>query len=150
MQTEQAERAQAPHIFVVDDEQVIATTISLILRKAGYAATAFFNPVKLLQAMEEGAPDLVISDIMMPQMSGVDLAILLRRERPDCKVVLFSGQAATSEVLDAARREGHEFRVFAKPLHPTKLLSHVGDLLREERPELSATSVETAAALRQA
>jgi hypothetical protein len=42
---------------------------------------------------------------------------------PSCKILLFSGQAATADLLEKARMEGHEFEILAKPVHPTDLLA---------------------------
>ena len=55
-------------------------------------------------------------------MTGVDLAIYLSKARPDCKVVLFSGQASTADLLAEAGRKGPYFHLLAKPIHPEKLL----------------------------
>jgi DNA-binding NtrC family response regulator len=65
---------------------------------------------------------------MMGKMTGVDLAIYLSKARPECKVLLFSGQAATADLLREASRKGHEFRLLAKPIHPQKLLDDIGAL----------------------
>ena len=71
------------------------------------------------------APDLLISDVVMPLLSGIELAIQLREVCPDCKVLLFSGQASTANMLEAARATGHDFEVLAKPVHPTDLLNRI-------------------------
>ena len=125
-----SQHAGPPRISVVDDEQIIATTTSIILRKAGYEAEAFFNPVTLLESVDRVAPDLIISDIVMPEMTGVDLPIRLQQTHPQCKVLLFSGQAATSVLLEEARAQGHSFEVISKPLHPTDLLQHVENVFK--------------------
>lgn len=131
--------ARTPRVFVVDDEQVIATTISLILDKAGYESRAFFDPTAMLAAIDDAMPDLVISDIVMPQMTGIDVAIQLRNTHPELKLILFSGQAATSVLLEAAKKKGHDFEVLAKPVHPTVLLGHVAGLLKgsQASPQLT-------------
>jgi DNA-binding NtrC family response regulator len=67
----------------------------------------------------------VLSDVIMGKMTGVDLAIYLSRARPECKVVLFSGQTATAPLLAEASRKGHDFRLLAKPLHPERLIEEV-------------------------
>jgi DNA-binding response OmpR family regulator len=88
-----------PIAFVVDDERNIADTLAIILRKNGFAATAFYNPMLALSAASLNAPDLVVSDVVMPQLSGIDLVIRMRALCPNCRVLLFSGQAETSETL---------------------------------------------------
>ena len=114
-------------IFVVDDEPIIATTLTLILQNSGYLAQAFFNPLQALAAARLEAPDLVISDVVMPQLTGVELAIKTRAMCPSCKVILFSGQAQTGDLLSVAREQGHNFNLLPKPVHPADLLRYIKD-----------------------
>ncbi|RXH53938.1 response regulator [Granulicella sibirica] len=90
-------------VFVVDDETVIATTLTAILKQTGFDAVGFTNPLKALAAADDKSPDLLISDVVMPQLSGIDLAIQLKEKAPACKVLLFSGQASTADLLTSAR-----------------------------------------------
>jgi len=110
-------------VFVVDDEVVIAETLAVILNQAGFQARAFDHPQKAIAALVESAPDLLISDVVMPGMTGVNLAIYFRKMRPECRVLLFSGHAATADLLKEARAEGHDFDVLSKPIHPADLLA---------------------------
>jgi FixJ family two-component response regulator len=118
-----AAAARSRVVFVVDDEQVIALTLATILRQSGFEATAFGNPLEALERAKAEAPDLLISDVVMPELSGVDLAIQLIAECPNCKVLLFSGQAATADLLTNAKAGDHDFVLLAKPVHPTDLLA---------------------------
>jgi CheY-like chemotaxis protein len=110
-------------VFVVDDENVIASTLAAILKRSGFEAKAFSDPLEALESAKLKAPDLLLSDVMMPQMTGIELAIRLKIISPECKVLLFSGQAATSDLLSKAAQEGHDFALLSKPIHPTDLLS---------------------------
>jgi DNA-binding NtrC family response regulator len=110
-------------VFVVDDEPVIAQTLAIILNQAGFEAHAFDHPDKAVAARSQTAPDLLISDVMMPGMTGVELAIHFRKAQPECKVLLFSGQAATADLLEKAREQGYDFDLLSKPVHPTDLLA---------------------------
>jgi FixJ family two-component response regulator len=96
-------------VFVVDDDRLIASTTTTILGLNGYAARCFVNPLEALDAARTVRPDLVIADVVMPGLSGIDLAVRLKQQCPTCRVLLFSGQAATSDLLEAARVQGHEF-----------------------------------------
>ena len=109
-------------VIVVDDEQVIASTLAIILNQAGFEAIALFSGEEAIAELEHFQPDLLITDVIMPGMSGIEAALITRRKLPKCKILLFSGQAATSDLLDKARSEGHEFDILAKPVHPTDLL----------------------------
>jgi DNA-binding NtrC family response regulator len=110
-------------VYVVDDESVIAQTLAMILNSSGFKATAFDHPKKALAAAQECSPELLITDVVMPGMTGVELAIEFRAKYPGCKVLLFSGQASTSDLLDQARMQGHDFDLLLKPVHPTDLLA---------------------------
>jgi len=61
----------------------------------------------------------------MPEMSGIELALQIRESCPDCKVLLFSGQAATANLLEKARADGHDFELLSKPVHPSDLLAKI-------------------------
>jgi DNA-binding response OmpR family regulator len=111
------------NIFVVDDEIVIANTLSIILTQAGFHATAFSDPEKAIEEANAEAVDLLITDVMMPGMTGIELAIHFRKTKPNCKVLLFSGQAQTTDLLEDARQQGYDFDLLSKPVHPTDLLA---------------------------
>ena len=118
-----------PRVFVVDDEPTIATTLGMILRQHGFDAQTFELPAEALHASRETAPDLLLTDVVMPLLSGIDLAIQMRAHCPCCKVLLFSGQPATSDLLVKARASGHSFEALAKPVPPAELLEKIRTLL---------------------
>ncbi len=122
-------KGEALHIFVVDDEKVISDTLAVILRLNGFAATSFTNPLEALNNTPSGSPDLLVSDVVMPELSGIDLAIRIKEKYPNCKILLFSGQAATSDLLRSARERGHEFDLLTKPVHPADLLQRIRNLI---------------------
>src|ERR1700721_391616 len=64
-------------IYVVDDEKIIAVTIAAILKKTGFQVLAFTSPTEALESARVNAPDLLLTDVVMPQLSGIDLAIQL-------------------------------------------------------------------------
>jgi DNA-binding NtrC family response regulator len=131
-------------ISVVDDENVIASTLTLILRIKGFDATAFNAPLDALKAARIQAPDVLISDVVMPQCSGIDLAILMKNQCPNCKILLFSGQAATADLLQTASDAGHHFEIMLKPVHPAEILRKIAEVTAENRIN-SEISVENLA-----
>jgi CheY-like chemotaxis protein len=110
-------------VLVVDDEQVIADTLSIILNKAGFDASPVYTGTAAVESARNNHPDLIISDVIMPDMNGIEAAIQIRSFLPGCKILLFSGQAATADLLESARAKGHEFEILAKPVHPQDLLA---------------------------
>jgi CheY-like chemotaxis protein len=116
-------------VFVVDDEHVIADTLAKIFSNEGYETKAAYSAEEALVIVSEWHPHLAIVDVCLPVMSGIDLAIRFKAEYPDCKITLFSGQSAASDLLETARQSGHSFDILAKPLHPTELLTVASCLL---------------------
>jgi DNA-binding NtrC family response regulator len=110
-------------VFVVDNEHTIAWSLAQILNNKGFEATAFTKPMEALEAASQKPLDLLISDIVMPHMTGTELAIQVLEHHPECKVVLFSGQAGIGEVADLAKK--HNFEVLWKPVHPMALLKRI-------------------------
>ncbi len=116
-------------VLVVDDEHRIADTLALILSSKGYASQAAYDGATALTLCSQRIPDLLLSDVVMPDMNGIELAIAVQRDFPTCKVLLFSGQAATAEMLEDASSRGHRFELLAKPVHPLELLDRVAQLI---------------------
>jgi CheY-like chemotaxis protein len=121
--------AEKNRVLVVDDEHVVADTLAKIFSNEGYETNAAYSAEEALAIVLEWRPHLAIVDVCLPGMSGIDLAIRFKVEYPDCKITLFSGQSATSDLLETARQNGHSFNVLAKPMHPTELLSVASCLL---------------------
>lgn len=117
-------------IFIVDDEQVIARTLCLIFQHHGYDAQMFFSAESALSALEEdGPPDVLLCDVILTGMSGLELAETLRERFPSLHVLLMSGQAATSMLIEAARRRGFAPHVLTKPVRPESLVSKVAEIV---------------------
>lgn len=117
-----------PRIFVVDDELEVAKMLTVVLQMNLFNAVSFTDPEAALESARASAPDYLISDIVMPGMSGIDLAIAIRRDVPTCKVLLFSGHVDAPELIEQARASGYEFALVQKPIHPTKLVEAIQNL----------------------
>jgi CheY-like chemotaxis protein len=118
-------------ILIVDDEPVVADTLALIFRASGYVAEAVYCGEDALNSIESNPPSLVITDVMMPGLNGVELAKLIQAAYPDCPILLFSGNTGAQGLLDAALRNGRSFEVLAKPVYPPELLTKVATLLSQ-------------------
>ncbi len=116
-----------PKVLVVDDERVIADTLSIILNQNGFDAFPAYSGQSAIELARSRTPDLLISDVIFNHetITGIDVAIAVREFLPKCKILLFSGQAATADLLENARSQGHEFEILAKPVHPQDLLSRL-------------------------
>lgn len=120
--------ANRPIVLVVDDEPLVADTLAMILTRAGYDTVRAYNGRAALEIARARRPDLLISDVAMPGMNGVELALGLVAMDPGCKVVLFSGHATSLDLI-SAYAAGHEFPLLAKPVHPTQVLVQVAKSL---------------------
>lgn len=119
-------RALSPtRILVVDDEPLIADTIVQILNRNGFIAQAAYGGREAIECARLTNPELILSDVLMPHVDGVEAAITIQKFLPATRIVLFSGQAATVEILARARTRGYHFELLAKPLHPTDLIRHL-------------------------
>ncbi len=109
-------------IIVVDDEPIIADTLVNILNGEGHSALSVSDGASALKWAEMVRPDAIVSDVIMPGMNGIETAKAVMKMIPGCRVILFSGQAASVDLLEKARAEGHFFEVLAKPIDPEILL----------------------------
>jgi DNA-binding NtrC family response regulator len=115
--------SEAKRVFVVDDEPVISATFGLILRLRGYETYTFSNPLDALWEVTQSAPDILLADVVMPEMSGIDLAIQVSQSHPECRIMLLSGQASCFDMLAGARERGYHFPMLKKPIYPDTLLA---------------------------
>jgi CheY-like chemotaxis protein len=120
--TSKDSKSDRKRVLVVDDEDLIADSVAAILNRNGYSATARYSAKAAIQYVETECPDIIVCDVIMPDSDGVQLAKAIRQLCPDVRVLLFSGNAATSDVLHRASKQGDSFEVLAKPVHPLQLL----------------------------
>jgi CheY-like chemotaxis protein len=119
------ENSAKPKVLVADDERVIADTLAMILSQSGFDARAVYSGEKAVEMASIFKPDMMISDVIMADLNGIEAAIQIRALFPQIKILLFSGQAATADLLEKARSHGYEFEILAKPVHPQDLLTRL-------------------------
>lgn len=112
-------------VLVVDDEPTITETLVEILNGEGFDAIAASDGKSAISSAQSFSPDVVISDVVMPGVNGVELGVQLRKLLPKCRVILFSGQTATVDLLRDARAHGHEFEIVPKPVRPEALIAMI-------------------------
>jgi DNA-binding response OmpR family regulator len=123
-----------PVVLIVDDERVIADTLSIILSKSGFSTMTAYDGESALKLASANPLDLLLTDVMMPGMTGIELAITVTGTIPGCRVLLFSGQASTVDLLEKARHQGHSFTTLTKPVHPTDMLKRISECLGIQEP----------------
>jgi len=122
---------QKPKVLVSDKEPLIADTLAIFLNQHGFDACAVHTATDEVEMARSIRPDLIIGEVIMPDMDGIEAAIIIRRFLPHCKILLFSGHSAAADLLESARARGHEFEILAKPVHPQDLLAKIRQALGE-------------------
>jgi DNA-binding response OmpR family regulator len=115
-------------VLVADDERLIADTMTEILKRSGFNAVCAYDGLSALELALQVNPDFVVTDVVMPHMNGVQLAIAVRKALPATEILLLSGQAGITEIVEGGRQEGYLFELIAKPIHPEKLLQRLRTL----------------------
>ncbi|HSQ52207.1 MAG TPA: response regulator [Nitrospiraceae bacterium] len=111
-------------ILIIDDEEPIRALLRTTLETAGHAVMEAPNGRTGLDLYRHRPADLVITDIAMPELNGLDMLLELTREFLHAKVIAISGVGGEENVLDAAKLLGAR-RTFHKPFSMTKLLDAV-------------------------
>ncbi|WP_109484383.1 response regulator [Occallatibacter savannae] len=112
-------------VLVVDDQRLIADTLAEILNNTGFDAVAAYDGFDALDKASRFHPHWIVTDVLMPRMNGVELAIALRKNYPSSSILLFSGQAGISDILNDGYRQGYQFELLAKPIHPMRLIERL-------------------------
>jgi DNA-binding NtrC family response regulator len=120
-----------PKVLIADDEKVIADTLAMILNQGGFEARAVYSCVKALEIAPSFKPDMLISDVIMAELNGVDAAIQMKALLPDIRVFLLSGQTSAAEMVEKAHAGGYGFEVLIKPLHPQDLMTRLRSSIAE-------------------
>ncbi|MFZ5563666.1 MAG: sigma-54-dependent transcriptional regulator [Thermodesulfobacteriota bacterium] len=115
------------HIVVVDDEPITLKQLRRILEKEGHRVSAFSNPRRALEHLENHPCDLLISDVRMPAMDGMELMTRVKARFPDTEVILITGFASLDGAVEAVR-EG-AFHYLEKPFTPDRVREQVARAL---------------------
>lgn len=127
-------------VLVVDDERALTDTTVRILESQGYPVRGVYDGEAALAEARQWRPSIVIMDVSMPGMGGIEAAARLRRLLEGARILLISGQAEAVDLLEQARVRGQQFEIMAKPIAPLALLAKVASLAdRRERAERSST-----------
>ncbi len=125
-------------ILVVDDERPLAISLVAVLESAGYRAVSAFDGEEALFTAQQFRPDCVVSDVCMPGCSGIEMAVQILKNLPNCKILLISGRTSSNDLLRRAAKIAN-FELLEKPIDPKELLAHVAALLRSRGHGAAAT-----------
>lgn len=99
-----------------------------ILNRSGFEALAEYSGEQAIELASRFLPDTLVCDLFLPGMNGIDTLIRMRKLLPSISLLLLSGQAVADDLLEAAREQGLEFDVLAKPVHPSELLAKLSGI----------------------
>lgn len=111
-------------ILVIDDEELIRVLLRSALEAAGYEITEAANGREGLELYRKRPADLIITDILMPELNGLDMLLELTREFLDARVIAISGAGGERHILDVAKLLGAR-QTFRKPFSVPDLLNAV-------------------------
>ena len=127
-------------LLIVDDERAVAESMAAIFRLAGHEPYFAISPVEGLALARKVQPQLLITDVVMPGQTGIELAINIQKILPNCKVLLMSGQAETSNLIDQAENQGYCFEIVAKPIWPPDLIDMAVRIVNQPNSEAAGAS----------
>ncbi len=117
-------------IVLVDDDAALLGVLQHALQQANYDVAAFATPQEALEAIQATPPDLLISDIVMPEMDGIEMGLMASLFAPDVKIILMSGFA--NERRRAVHLDHVIDRILAKPFALAEFLSEVETVLNSD------------------
>lgn len=117
------------HILLVEDERVTRRRIQKMLENAGYDVRCATDGSEALEQLDKGGIDLVLLDIWLPEMSGLDVLAKMKERATRPKVVVMTADDTPQTLLDAASREAYQY--VPKPVEPTELLAIIDKALQK-------------------
>ncbi len=117
-------------IFLIEDEPDIQELVSINLTKEGFQVKAFFNAKDLFAALKKSIPDLILLDIMLPDMDGFDICKELKKENTTLSIPIIMLTAKTSEMDKVLGLELGADDYITKPFSPRELVARVKSVLR--------------------
>lgn len=124
-------RRKAPRVLVVDDDPGLAEVIELLLTQEGYAGERAGSVREALESLAAAEPDLVVTDLKLPDGTGLDVVERVRRERPDLPVIMITSYSSLESAIGALRAGATDYLI--KPFQNEEFLHAIDRALNERR-----------------
>ena len=108
-------------ILVVDRDRSVTDTTVMVLKSAGFTAIGAISGEEAIGKATECTFDVLLTDVLMEPMNGVQIALAFLELQPSARVILFSGSNGAASILTQAAEAGHQFAILPKPIHPSEL-----------------------------
>jgi DNA-binding NtrC family response regulator len=128
-------------ILIVDDEREVCLSLAEVLQSKGYQTLHEDNPLKVLALLGRESIDLILMDVRMPELGGIDLLKIIRKTQPLLPVIMISGYASVESAVRAMKYGALNF--FAKPVQLPELLQEIHHLERSVRIKRPVSSTDT-------
>lgn len=119
----------SPRILLVDDEVIARENMTIVFESDGYDVEAVANGLEAVSAMERSPADIVVSDLKMDGMDGMELLQVLRQRWPDTKVIMITGYATVKTAVEAMQQGADQY--LGKPVNLTKLRGYVSEIYEQ-------------------
>ena len=129
------------HIMVVDDDNITLKNVRRILEKEGHRVSTYNNPVRALKTLEENCFDILLSDLSMPYLDGLELLEQAKRVHQDLEVIIITGFASLDKAVEATKKGAYHF--LAKPFEPAQLREVVNQAIDQKRRRNMARTIST-------
>lgn len=118
-------------VLIADDDHIVLETVAVSLETAGFSVMAVDSGDKAIRVVRRWRPDILLSDVLMPGLNGIETARRISAEIPGCRVFLITALSWPSP--DVLCYSGHElgFEVLRKPLHPGYLIDRLWTSVRD-------------------
>ncbi len=124
--------SSSPRIVIVDDEPIVAVTLAEIVRRRGFTSVWFTDSLAALAFLTDNTVDLLLSDINMPGMDGISLAVHTRQVQPSCQILLLSAVSENPETVERLNVTKITVQLESKPIAIELLVSILTELLLRE------------------
>jgi len=116
-------------LMAIDDENIVGKMIKTVFEQDGYTVETFMNPREALTRLQEVKFDVVITDLKMRDMDGMEVLKNIKKDHPETRVIMITAFASLDAAVEAFRRHADDF--FAKPVKISDLKACVQKLLGE-------------------
>jgi len=120
------------NILVVDEERAFANSLVTTLQGAGYRAVAAFDGEGAAHTARHFKPHLLLSNVTVPGMNGLELAKTIREYQVECKILLYSSRPNPT-LLNRIRHKGFGFQQMDRPIDPNELVHTISKLLPRDK-----------------
>ena len=106
-------------ILIIDDEKSILDLLSVVFKKEGYSVFTSISAAKALELIDKEDIDLVLTDIKLPQMSGLDILKYVQENRPDVPVIMITAYGTIKQAVQAFKQGAFDYVVTVSYTHLT-------------------------------